>query len=228
MPISLFGRDKRQPTEVLEEGWQLYAKPTTLEPVGTLFRIDASARRFMVDHFTLETQEGSEAVATVKQRVHVHVGIFARFFGLDSYGGQLSGQNTETFEFEIADPIRQMASDAAMDRAIGPVLGGLKYRADNRYYVIRETRSATSMTYRLTQAQLGKIGGEESLAVAVRAGAKFEAGQGGIYEINQAFPERMRVMFLAEEIVNVKPALAGGQPMLGRVPVRSPLVWSEG
>jgi hypothetical protein len=227
MPISLFGRDKTKP-EVLEEGWQLYAKPTTLEPVGTLFRIDDSGRRFMVDQVAVETQEGAEAVARVKQQVHANIGFFARFLGLDSFSGKLGGQDAETLEFEIVNPIRQSTFDAAMDRAMTPVLASLKYRADNHYYVIRETRSATAMTYRLTQAQLGEIGGEISLAVALGAGAKIGAGQGGLYEISQTFPERMRVMFLAEEIAPVKAGLAGGEPMLGRIPVRRPLVWSEG
>lgn len=228
MPISLFGRDKRQPAQVLEEGWQLYAKPTTLEPVGTLFRIDDAARRFMVDQVPVETQEGAEAAAKVQQRIHANIGFFARFLGLDSYSVKLGVQNAETLEFEIGNPVRQMAFDAAMDQAMAPVLAGLKYRADNRYYVIRETRSATAMTYRLTQVQLGEIGGEMSLAAALGAGAKIGAGRGGLYEISQAFPERMRVMFLAEEIAPVKAGLAGGKPMLGRLPVRRPLVWSEG
>lgn len=228
MPISLFGGDKREPAQVLEEGWQLYAKPTTLEPVGTLFRIDSEGRRFMVDQVAVETQEGAEAAAKVKQRVQANIGFFARFLGLDSYSGKLSAQDAETLEFEIVNPVRQVAFDAAMDRAMTPVLSGLKYRADNRYYVIREMRSATAMTYRLTQVQLGEIGGEMSLAVALGAGAKIGAGQGGLYEISQTFPERMRVMFLAEEIAPVKAGLAGGLPMLGRIPIRHPLVWSEG
>lgn len=227
MPISLFGRDQTKP-EILEEGWQLYAKPTTLEPVGTLFRIDDAGRRFLVDQVVVETLEGTEAVAKVKQQVQANLGFFTRFLGLDSFSGKLGGQDTETMEFEIVNPMRQTTFDAAMDRAMTPVLASLKYRADNRYYVIRETRSATAMTYRLTQAQLGEIGGDMSLAVALGAGAKISAGQGGLYEISQTFPDRMRVMFLAEEIVPVKAGLAGGQPMLGRIPVRHPLVWSEG
>jgi len=67
-----------------------------------------------------------------------------------------------------------------------------------------------------------------SLAASLGAGAKIGAGQGGLYEISQTFPERMRVMFLAEEIAPVKAGLAGGQPVLGRIPVRHPLVWTEG
>jgi hypothetical protein len=228
MPISLFGRDKRNPAQILEEGWQLYAKPTTLEPVGTLFRIDNAGRRFMVDQVAVETQEGAEAAAKVQQRVQANIGFFARFLGINSYGGKLHGQNVETLEFAIVNAVRQAAFDAAMDRAMKPVLASLKYRADNRYYVIRETRSATAMTYRLTQSQLGEIGGEISLAQALGAGATIAAGQGGLYEINQTFPERMRVMFLAEEIAPVKAGLAGSQPMLGRLPVRHPLVWNEG
>src|SRR5262245_47735082 len=228
MPISLFGSTKREPAALLEAGWQLYAKPTTLEPVGTLFRIDEKHRRFMVDEVAVQTQQGVEAAAKVSERVQANIGFFARFLGLESYGGKLAAQNAETLEFEIVRPVRQFANDAAMDKAMAPVLAAFNYRADNRYYVIREARSATAMTYRLTRAQLGAIGGEASLAVALGAGANAGAGRGGLYEINQTFPQRMRVMFLAEEIAPVKAGLAGGQPVLGRLPVRAPLVWSEG
>jgi hypothetical protein len=228
MPISLFGGKKRKPASLIEEGWQLYAKPTTLEPVGTLFRIDDEGRRFMVDQIAVDTEQGAEAGSKLIQQVRANIGFFARFLGLDSYGGKLAGENVETLEFEIVEPIRQVAFDAAMDRALEPVLATLKYRADNQYYVIRETRSVKAMTYRLTRAQLGEIGGEASLAIALGAGAKIGAGREGLFEISQTFPERMRVMFLAEEIAPVKAGLAGEPPILGRMPVRHPLVWTEG
>lgn len=227
MPITLFGNGKQKPAQILEEGWLLYGKPTTLEPVGTLFRIDADRRRFLVDQVTVDTQEGAEAVAKVQQRVQANIGFFARFLGLDSYSGKLSAQDAETLDFEIIDPVRQVATDAAMDRAMTPVLSSLKYRADNQYYVIRDTRSASAMTYRLTQAQLGELGGEASLATALGAGVNLGVGHGGLYEISQTFPERMRVMFLAEEVAPVRAGLAGGAPLLGRRAVQGPLVWTD-
>ena len=228
MPISLFGRAKRESAKVLEEGWLLYAKPTTLEPVGTLFRIDDAKRRFIVDQVAVDTQTGAEAAAKVQQRVQADIGFFARFLGIDSYRGELGARDAEALEFEILNPERQFASDAAMDRVLASALAALKYRADNRYYIIRETRSATAMTYRLTQAQLGEIGGEASLALAIGLGANAAAGEGSLYEINQVFPARMRVMFLAEEIAPVRAGLAAGAPLLGRRPVRQPLIWTEG
>ncbi len=227
MPFSLFGSDKKKPAQLLDDGWQLYAKPTTLEPVGTLFRIDDQGRRFLVDEIAMQTREGAEAAARVQQRVQASVGMFARFLGLDSYSGKLGAQDAETLEFEIVNPVRQVVNDAVLDKALAPVIASLHYRADNRYYVIRDTRSATAMTYRLTTQQLGSIGGEASLAMALGAGAQIGVGHGGLYEINQTFPERMRVMFLAEEIAPVKAGLGGAKPELGRMPVRTMLVWTD-
>jgi hypothetical protein len=227
MPFSLFGSDSKKPAQLLDEGWQLYAKPTTLEPVGTLFRIDEQGRRFLVDEIAMQTREGAEAAARVQQRVQASVGMFARFLGLDSYSGKLGAQDAETLEFEIVNPVRQVVNDVALDKALAPVIASLNYRADNRYYVIRDTRSATAMTYRLTTQQLGSIGGEASLAMALGAGAQIGVGHGGLYEINQTFPERMRVMFLAEEIAPVKAGLGGAKPELGHMPVRTMLVWND-
>lgn len=225
MPISIFGGKKGEPAKVLEEGWQFYAKPTALEPVGTIFRIDDKRRRYMVKEVVIETQEGAEAVAKVCQQAQANIGFFARFLGLDSYGGGVGGAHVQALEFEVVEPVRQLAFDEAVDRAMAPVQAALQYRADNRYYLIRETRSAIAMTYRLTQAQVAEIGGEASLAVALGAGVKIGAGQSGKYEINQKFPQRMRVMYLAEEIKPTQRGMAGAPPQLGRVKVQHPLTW---
>ena len=122
MPISLFGKGKRKPDEILEAGWQFYAKPTTLEPVGTLFRIDDKGRRFMVDQVAIEVNEGAEAVAKVRQKIRANIGFFARFLGLDGYNGKINAKDVETLEFEIIDPVRQSTFDVALDRALTPVL----------------------------------------------------------------------------------------------------------
>lgn len=228
MPFSLFGKAKREVAQILEEGWQLYAKPTTLEPVGTIFRIDRDRRRFMVDEVPVTIHEGNEVAARVREKVRVNVGFFARFLGLESASGELRADDEESLEFEIVNTMRHVASDAALDRALAPVLADFKYKPDNRYYIIREVRSATAMTYRLTREQLGKIGANVPVSGSIAAGAKISAGSGGLSEIDQAFPERMRVMFLAEEIGPIRSGLAGGEPTLGRLPVRHVLVWSEG
>lgn len=228
MPFSLFGNGKQKSAEILEEGWQLYAKPTTLEPVGTIFRIDDGGRRFMVDRLDVGCEEGKEAVAKVRQQLQAELGFFARFLGLDRYSGSAKARSVEALVFEVVDPVRQAVTDASLDHALAGFLPTLKYRADNHYYIIRETRSASALTYQLTQTQLGELGGEASLHVVVSAGATMGMGKSGFYEINQTFPERMRVMFLAEEIRPIKAGMASSEPSLGRVPVREPLTWNEG
>ena len=227
MPFSLFGKAKREVAQILEAGWQLYAKPTTLEPVGTIFRIDQDRRRFMVDELSVPIREGNEVAASVKEKIRVNVGFFARFLGLDGAGGELRAGDEEVLEFEIVDTVRQLATDVALDKALAPVLATLN-KAGNRYYIIRETRSATAMTYRLTREQLGKLEAKVPVNSAVNVGATLQAGSGGLHEIDQKFPERMRVMFLAEEIGPLRAGLAAAEPTLGRMPVRQVLIWSEG
>src|SRR5262245_48570016 len=228
MPIKLFGGAKDQPAGVLEEGWQLYARPTTLEPVGTLFRIDPTGKRFLVQQVAVETQEGPEAMPRLQQRVRVHVSFFARFLGLDRYGGKAAAGAASTFEFEVFDPVRQLSTDVAMDQAMALVLPKLNYRADNRYFVIRDARSASGMTYRLTRGQLAEIGGNAKVSETIGMGGKLAGERDGLYDFPQPFKERMRVMFLADELKPVKAGLAGEAPVLGRVQVREPLDWVDG
>ena len=49
------------PAALLEPGWQFYTRPTSLEPPGTVFRIDKEGRRFAVAEIPTEKTTGTEA-----------------------------------------------------------------------------------------------------------------------------------------------------------------------
>ncbi len=220
-------RKARAPDGILAAGWQFYHWPTTLEPIGTVFRIDREQRRIIVDELAITSRRGRESSARVEHALEAGAGIIARLIGLELLRGGARAARTETVVFELAEPEREYTTDAEVDRVLGPYLAELAYRADNRYFLIRDCRWAAAMTYRLAKERLVELGGEAAVTAALAAEAKLTAVGGDLYEIDRTFPEPMRVMFLPEEIKPVAAGLGGGEPELGRVPVTEPLLWID-
>jgi hypothetical protein len=224
---------------LLDRGWQFYSRPTELEPPGTIFRIDAERRRYIVDTVPVQTQVGVEAFGKHQESVDASLGVVARFFGAKGVNAKLGGGKTEKLVFELQDVAREVAEDADLDAALAPVLRELKYRADNRYFVIRESRRAKSISHHLTRSQVTDLGGEVSVGEAVKLeGTVFEKKADGEYVLEKAFDPALRIMFLPEEILPVDRGLAPQHKSAGpeaveegltldRVPVREPLLWEE-
>ena len=221
-----FFKKKRKPSpnRILQEGWQFYHRPTTLEPVGTVFRIDDEHRRYIVDELTIETSRGKEAGGHLEDQTEVGAGMLARLLGIgpevDSHA-----KTTEKVVFELRQAEREISTDMAVATALDPFLEKLKYRVDNRYFLIRECRWARAMTYRLSKQRVAEFGGETTLHESLTIGANLKSGNSRAYEIDCAFDQEMRVMFLPEEIKPVSAGLGLAQPELGLTPVVTPLVW---
>lgn len=218
---------KKQEVSVLENGWQFYCPPTTLEPVGTIFRIDDEGRRHIVGNLKdLPITRGIEGATRVEKRLEVGASMLARLLGLGPEA-EAKVNLAETVVFELSQPEREYVTDETLDPVLDPYKNFLKkqYRVDNRYFVIRECRWATALILRLSKERVMALGGEAKVNEALAIGAKIQAVNENVYEITSDFPEKMRVTFLPDEITQISAALGGDELELGRVPVRRPLVW---
>lgn len=226
MPFSIFRRKSPETGQGLEKGWQFYARPNTLETVGYVFRIDRDGVRFPVTGLNPEVMEGQEAGVRVHQRLKVKASALARFLDLVDFSADASLGRTRTLDFEINEPVRILATDAAMEAELEPFLEGFRPKEGNSYYVIRQTRSATSMTFRLNSDLIAELGGEAKVSANLRVGAKLEVGIGNAYEIHAEFPERLLVTFQPERIIRVSAGLAEAGSY-GLAPVTQTLEWRE-
>jgi hypothetical protein len=214
-------------TRILEPGWQFYSRPTTLEPPGTVFRIDADQRRYVVDTLQVRLQTGDEAFGKHQESVAASLGILARLFARADVTARSA--KAEQLVFELAGAAREVVGDVDLDVVLQPFLKDLPYRVDNRYFVIRAARTATQITYCLRRSQVDDLGGEASLAECVALqGSLFTSNSNGEFELRQTFDKPMRVMFLPEEIKPRTAGLGGASPQLDLVPVEEPLVWKDG
>ena len=89
------------PAALLEPGWQFYPRPTSLEPPGTVFRIDKEGRRFAVTEIPTAITTGSEAFGAQSVAIRTNARMLAKFIGrrANVVAGQ-QGDRLETLEFE--------------------------------------------------------------------------------------------------------------------------------
>jgi hypothetical protein len=99
---------KEPPTQVLPTGWQFYSNPTTLEPVGTVFRIDPEGRKYNVTQLPVLPTTGTEVMGKVRQKLVTRVDVVARFLGIP-LSGKGSGGREQSFEFEMVDAERALS-----------------------------------------------------------------------------------------------------------------------
>ena len=226
---SAFRDEQTAPAKILDAGWQFYSKPTTLEPPGTIFRIDQDGRKYVVTVLEVKTQTGNEAFGKSDESVETSIGVVARFLSLADAKVTASGSRVERLEVEVIEPVRELATDDDIDEALDPYMERLKYRADNRYFIICQSRKANGINYRLSKDQLYDLGGEASVSEALSGkGTLLNTKRTGDYKLEQKFPEPMRVMFLPLEIKPIAAGLAVDQPVLGLNEVKEVLVWEEG
>src|SRR6266850_590901 len=209
---TLIDRRATSPAAVLEPGWQFYTRPTSAEPPGTIFRIDNQGLRFLVTEIKPQITMGTEAFGTQSLAVRTNARMLARFVG--GRGEGVAGQQAErleTLEFEMFDVQKEVTTDMAILELLAEFRSRVDYRRDNRYFVIRESRSAVALKYLLSKELINSLQGTAGLAQLVKSNGGLSYEERGSYVLNQKLPARMRVMFLAEELIPAK-GMSGGKP----------------
>jgi hypothetical protein len=213
--------------QILEPGWHFYPKPTTEDGPGTVFRIDRLKRRFMVDEIRIPVKVGTEVSGQTLQTMRTDANALVRFIAADQgMSATQGGSRTDTLTFEMYGVQREYTTDTDIADVLEQFRLKVSFRPDNKYYLIRESRSATELRIMLSDAFANALGGDASLSSLAKAGAGVTLEKHERYVINQKLPRRMRVAFLAEEIVPTSMGLTG-KPEFDLAPLTEPLVWDE-
>lgn len=222
-----FYKKRSKPEDILEIGWQFHHRPTTVEPVATVFRIDKQGRRHIVGTLDVETTAGAEAGGRIEQVVDAGASVMTRIFGLKDLGAGAKVSKTEKIVFEVREPKREYINDIDLHKVVDSFQQEFEYRADSRYFVIRDCRSGTGLTYQITKKKLANIGGEAKVKELLSVGANLSAAGDNMYSLNKDFGERMDIMFQPDEIGPIAAGLGGDQQELGLLPVRGVLFWTD-
>jgi len=222
------GRSGHLPAGALPRGWQFYSNPTTLEPPGTIFRIDPDQQRYIVESLPVTFSTGEEAVGKLEESITADSNIVARFIGLANVEAGLGAQKTEHFVYEVTGPVMEIVSDVELEKTLPAFIEKHNFRQGHRYFVIRQARKVTAMRYRLTNKQVNDFGGEASVGKHLSAQGKvFSSDSNGQYVLEENFKSPMRIAFLPEEIRALTASLADAKPQMGLVPVREVLSWKD-
>lgn len=191
-------KKRNGPEAILENGWQFYHAPTTLDPVGTVFRINRDKIRYKVKNLKIPSERGSEAPVRITKNSETGLGLLVKFLAL-ALQGKVKSTKGEKIEFELNDPEREVTFDVDVQNVL-PQLSDIDFLSDSQYYIIRECRWATGMKYKLSKKSLLDIGGEIQINDSIKGKGEIKRKNDTTFEIPHDFPEKMRVMFLPAEI----------------------------
>jgi len=232
-PWSLFKKKKpdlSKPSEILDDGWQFYSKPNNIEKPGTIFRIDKDNVKYIVTHLVINTDEGEEAFGKSSQQVAINIGFFANILGISKLNVNAAAKVDNNFllEFELVNARRESTTDDELKKVLDPYLKKMEFRADQRYFITRETRKGSGIVYKLNKQIASQFGGEAEIENVVSLKGNFvKVSKGKDFELVGKFETPLRVMFLPEEIKPVSLNFAGDNLELGIVPVKECLYWEE-
>ena len=211
-----------KPPEVLEPGWQLHPRPTTLEGVGTVFRVDDKGRRYPVTTLEVASKVGPVAQGRHHVLSAAHMGMIARLVGLG--GVNVSAARTHSLVFDLDQPTREYVEDAELDRVL--LSRAIARRPGDRYFVIRASLSALGVTYRLEDEVVQDLGGKAKLTEAAElAGTLHESKKSGTFTLDQRFETPYHIMFLPEELRS--PESEGAPALAQHDKVNKPLEWKD-
>ncbi len=214
--------------EMLPPGWQFYSNPTALEQPGTVFRIDRSGHRYIVKVLAVATMTGREAVGKSDKTIETDVNALARIWNIvGKLKGSASGNFRAKVKFSMIGTEREVTTDFAIEEVLRSFTKKVAYKKDNRYFVIRESMSATEIDYELSNNFLAQLGGEGTFKAMFSGQGSVSFRKGNEYILEQKFPSRMRVLFLAEEIVPAEKSLSDEAPTFEYQPVKEILKWED-
>ena len=190
----------------LEGNWQFYTNPTTLEPPGTIFRINSEHKRFIVGFLKIKAIKGEVTTEKLAQSSTANMNIAARFLGIDKIGADIKADKTMAMTLDMKGTKQEITTDVVVIPALNEFIEELAdkhilYQSSERFFIIRECVSAMEINYLLKQDQMNAIGGKATIdKVAAVKGNIFASDWHGECKIKQRFKKRMRVTFLTEEI----------------------------
>jgi hypothetical protein len=217
------------PDKVLDAGFVMFPTPRSSDAPGTVFRIDASGVRFDVldlsPQLSLATSEetfpelASDGTRTVSSKA------FFNFLAA-VLPVHVSADRTLNYNFTLAlfGVRRQKTTDVQIDSVLFPQLPNVRWRDDNKYYVIRETIIADSIKYSFDNTSLTALNADANFKTLVGDSTQIKWRSHESYQLAQQFPHAQRVYYKVDQIRS-KTGGYGGAPVLAveHLPVKSEL-----
>lgn len=211
-------------TVVPDKGFVLAPIPTTADPPGTVFRIAPSGVRFDVADLSsrLPHHLADVALADFTSSRTVNAGSLLRFLTRAKVDAGVWAARTITFR--VRGTKKESTQDAEIDAVVRQAFPVGTLKRPGEYFIIRETISATSVDYDLSNEMLAALGGEAQLTAALKGNANLKVTASGGRQLHQNFTKPHRIFYKLEELI--RPVALSDTGVIRRALVSSDISWS--
>lgn len=200
----------------LPKGYECPLIPNGLDPAGSIYRLDKSGTYYRVKDFSDDpeiTALGSyKKVVPISNYTLSDKQMSNAGLSLDLLKAALPGLSAGAsgdFKKEIAVDITveklegDIIDDTVADRIVGLFKAKIEPKAGSRYFLVRESVKAGSVSYRLRQADLAKLGGKAQVEKLAQGSANVTLHDNdGTVEVKQTFaPAKIPICVKSAEIV---------------------------
>jgi hypothetical protein len=212
----------------LPKGYQCPLVPNGFDPAGSIYRLDKSGTYYRVKDFSADPTV--TAMGGYKKAVPISNYVLSdkqmstaglSYNMLKSALPGLSANATADFNKEVSvditveDMVGEVIDDTVADHIVGWFKANIEPKPGNKYFLVRETVKAGSVSYQLGQKDLAKLGGKAQLEKLADGSANVTFhDNSGTFEIKQKFPDRIPICIKSAEIVVDGAKTAGAAPQV--------------
>ena len=217
----------------LPKGYQCPLVPNGFDPAGSIYRLDQSDTYYRVKDFS--NDPAVTAAAGYRKNVPISN------YSLSDKQASSAGLSLALLKTSLpgltasasADLNKEISVDITIEKIAGEVIddtvadymvnwfkANIEPKPGNKYFLVREAVRAGSISFRMHQKDLAKLGGKSQLEKLAEGSANVTIhDDDGTFEIKQNFPEPIPVCFKSAEIVIE--AHKAAQPLATSVALKS-------
>jgi hypothetical protein len=216
-----------------EKGFVAFESPRDFDGPGQVYRVDPKGAVYHVGEIKVEPKTGTEQSKGIRTKVNWSLATALKYTGA-SLGG-LSPEASAQFSHERSVTIestsvtRQYLEDTDNpEKKVTELLGTVKYRPDNKYYLIRETAATKEINVKGSRKSLGNAKVQAELKSVISGNAELKYDNESSFSLVAKFPKDMRVWYKPERLEPqmamgaAAPGTAGAKavPAFTRAPVK--------
>jgi hypothetical protein len=200
----------------LPKGYQCPLVPNGFDPAGSIYRLDKSDTYYRVKDFssdpTVKSMSGykkdvliSNYVLSDQQTASAGLSFEILKNALPGLSANASADFNKEISVDITveDMVGEVIDDTVADYIVNWFKTNIEPKPGNKYFLVRETVKAGSVSYRLKHKDLAKFGGKAQLEKLAEGASNVTVNDNnGMFEIKQKFsPDRIPVCIKSAEIV---------------------------
>jgi hypothetical protein len=198
--------------DVIKEGFVAFESPRDFDGPGQVYRVDPKGAVYHVGEIKVEPKSGTEQTKSISTKANWSFATALQYTGA-SLGG-LSPEAKAQFSHERSVTIestrvtRQYLEDTDNpEKKVTELLGTVKYRPDNKYYLIRETAATKDINVKGSRKSLGNAKVQAELKSVISGNAELKYDNESSFSLVAKFPKEMRVWYKPERL---EPQMAMG------------------